>query len=196
MRDKSLIVFLIMFFSPLCAYTEDPQAKIFLRNEFFYGTLEDGSIIPLVTLDAYIPSTLPVLCTVWCSADLQNWQRLCNGRNYTEIFEDTPGMFYVSCVEPSQRKGFFRIGPFLSGPPAIGRDLVLGSSGEDVVDLQVWLTQKGFLKEPDGTPATIPTITGSFQENTQAAVTALQTSAGITANGVCNLATRQYILTH
>jgi peptidoglycan hydrolase-like protein with peptidoglycan-binding domain len=68
------------------------------------------------------------------------------------------------------------------------QDLTVNDRGADVIKLQIYLGNKGYLKMVDGIMA------GFFGFHTQQAVIALQKAAGITpANGYVGSATRAYI---
>ncbi|HUC31683.1 MAG TPA: sortase [Candidatus Paceibacterota bacterium] len=148
---------------------------------------DEGNTITFVVNSTALLAANADATTVFTSSDGKAHLNLitCEGI-WNEIAGEYPDRTVVFTTEVSSEKNAapgttLTVGDF-------PRSLSVGDSGVDVSALQTALEQKGFLTMPASV------ATGYFGALTGAAVSAYQTSAGLTANGVFGSSTRTKLI--
>jgi len=121
--------------------------------------------------------SLVELCVSLCSSCKINPKNIRGHREFSNT--DCPGDWLFNQLPRLRKEVADKLGNTLEEDEPL---LQLGSIGQDVIELQQKLTDKGF------SPGTID---GDFGENTKQAVIAFQRSVGLTADGIVGTDTRK-----
>ena len=154
-----------------------------------FGTSEktEVNVVRIKTLkDTAIPTKV---LTIYMSTDLGgNWQRVAAGHPLCKLVSEDNASVTFLMETTGNPSAFFKLAPFLPTPLLFTKNMSVGSTGEEVANLQTLLQELGYLFIP------VDSTKGYFGSVTRSTLANFQLDRGISpADGVFGPLTRAVV---